>query len=260
MGLWATLEHPAALDGCGVLLIDDLDLLLARCPADHAAELADLLARLLRDGPARGIRVVAAARRLAGPVYGLAALFGARLLLRLGSREDHVLAGGESETYDARAHPGAGIWDGAAVQVALPDASSRVAVEVAPPVVVDVPERGELAVVASRPRELTGRWDPTHVRVRVLGEADSGSPVIDPGRTVLVGDPDAWQADWAMLSRARRDLAMVIHGCGVADLRAIARTRQVPPLLGPGEVWLVENGRVRRAILAAERRSDLREH
>ena len=79
-----------------------------------------------------------------------------------------------------------------------------------------------------------------------------GSLVVDPGRTVLLGDPDAWQADWAELSRARRDLPMVVHGCSTADLRALIRSREVPPPLGPGEVWLVEQGLVRRAILAVD--------
>jgi S-DNA-T family DNA segregation ATPase FtsK/SpoIIIE len=249
--LWAVLADPAVLADGTVLLIDDLDLVLARCPADQAPELADLLARLLRDGPARGIRVIATARRLAGPVHGLVALFAARLLLRLGSREDHVLAGGTGDAYDPRARPGAGTWEGCAVQVAFPDAAPRLVVEAARPVVVAVPERGELAVVAARPRELAARWDRSTVRVRALGDDDAG-PVVDPGRTILLGDPDAWQADWATLARARRDLPMVFHGCGAADLRAIARTREVPPPLAPGEVWLVDQGRVRRAVLRAE--------
>ncbi|HWH97258.1 MAG TPA: FtsK/SpoIIIE domain-containing protein [Pseudolysinimonas sp.] len=249
--LWSVLADPAALPDGAMLLLDDLDLVLARCHADHAPELADLVGRLLRDGPARGIRVAAAARRLAGPVHGLAPLFGARLLLRLGSREEHVLAGGEGSGFDPRAHPGAGTWDGAVVQVALPRPGPRTVVEVVPPLVADVPERGELAVVASRPREFADRWDPARVRVRTLGEPDADEPVVDPGRTVLLGDPEAWQADWATLTRARRDLPIVIHGCGAADVRAIARTREAPPPLRPGEVWLVEHGRVHRAVLAA---------
>jgi S-DNA-T family DNA segregation ATPase FtsK/SpoIIIE len=249
--LWGVLADSATLPDDTVVLLDDLDLTLARCPADHAPELADLVARLLRDGPARGIRVVAAARRLAGAVHGLAPQFGARLLLRCASREEHVLAGGDGETFDARAHPGAGVWEGAAVQVAWPEPQPRSVVAGVPPVVV-VPERGELAVVASRPRELVDRWDPARVRVRMLGHADDGEPVIDPGRTVLLGDPEAWQADWATLARARRDLPIVFRGCGVGDVRAITRVREAPPPLAPGEVWLVEHGRVRRAVLAAD--------
>jgi S-DNA-T family DNA segregation ATPase FtsK/SpoIIIE len=251
VGLWSVLTE-ATLSDCGVLLIDDLDLVLSRCPAEHAPELAELVARLLRDGPSRGIRVVAAARRLAGPVHALAPLFGARLLLRLGSREDHVLAGAAGEMFDPHANPGSGTWDGAAVQVALPPPRAGTPAEVVPPVVTGVPERGELAVVAARPRELAGRWDPARIRVRWVGEPDAGVPTVDPGRSVLLGDPDAWQSDWTTLARARRDLPIVFHGCGLADVRAIARTREIPPLLGPGESWLVEGGRIRRAALADE--------
>lgn len=254
--LWSVLAEQRRLAADSVLLLDDVDLVLSRCPPDHAPELADLLTRLLRDGPARGIRVVAAARRLAGPVHALAPQFGSRLLLRLGSREEHMLAGGEGAEFDPRARPGAGIWEGAVVQVALPTPRPRVAIPPVPPTVVAVPRQGELAVVAARPRELADRWDASQIRVRVLGQPDEGDGVgelvVDPGRTVLLGDPEAWQADWATLSRARRDLAIVFHGCGTADLRAIARTREAPPPLAPGEVWLVEDGTVRRAVLAGD--------
>lgn len=247
--LWDVLADPAGLPDGAVLLLDDLDLVLARCPADHAPELADLVGRLLREGPARGILLVAAARRLAGPIAALAPGFGARLLLRLGSREEHVLAGGEGPAYDARATAGAGFWEGAAVQVALAPARVPRLLEAPPPRAVGLGAGAELAVVAGRPRELAAHWNPARVRVVRLGEPDAGLPVVDPGRRVLLGDPDAWQADWATLARARRDLPMVFAGCTAADLRAVGRVREVPPPLRPGEVWLVEAGRVTRGVL-----------
>lgn len=251
--LWAALTGPE-LPANGVLLADDLDLALARCDADHAPELTALVARLLREAPGRGIRVVAGARRLSGPLHGLVPQFSSRLLLRLGSREEHVLAGGDGPAFDARAHPGAGTWDGAVVQVAVPRPEPRRLVEVPPTRVVDVPAGGELAVVAARPRDLLERWDPARVRVRLVGEPVEELRVegvgVDPDRTVLLGDPDAWQSDWATLARARRDLRIVVAGCSVADVRAVTRSREVPPPLGTDEVWLVEQGRVSRAILA----------
>lgn len=245
---WGVLADSGAIPDGALVLADDLDLVLARCDADHAPELADLVAKLLRDGPSRGIRVVAGIRRLSGPLLALAPHFGARLLLRLGSREEHVLAGGDGTHFDPRATPGAGIWEGAAVQVALPEPGGIRVLSAPAPVVVDLPERGELAVVATRPRDLADGWDEAQVRVTRIGEPADGSPVIDPGRTVLLGDPDAWQSDWASLARARRDLPIVFSGCSVADVRAIARTRELPPPLRPGEVWLVEGGRARRAV------------
>jgi hypothetical protein len=41
----------------------------------------------------------------------------------------------------------------------------------------------------------------------------------------------------------------VFVGCAVGDVRAVARVREAPPPLRPGEVWLVEGGRVMRALL-----------
>ena len=246
--LWDVLVDPHDIPADSVLLLDDLDLVLARCPPDHAPELADLVARLLRDGPARGLRLAASARRLAGPVHALAPQFGARLLLRLGGRDEHLLAGGDGATFDPRATAGSGVWEGAVVQVALPESPTRHRLEPPQPHVVRLPERGELAIVAARPSDFARRWDPDRVRVRQLGEPEAAGPIVDPGRTVLLGDPDAWQADWATLARARRELAIVVAGCSPAELRAVTRFRETPPPLRAGEVWLVEGGRVRRAV------------
>ena len=247
-----------------VLLFDDLDLTLARCDPEHAPELAELVARLLREAPRRGARIVASARRLSGPLLALAPLFGSRLLLRLASRDEHVLAGGDGQGFNSQAPPGSGTWEGAAVQVALPAPVPRRTVAGVAPVVVTVPKGGELAVVSARPRQLDGFWNPDEVRVRSVGgfadAAHDDIPSIDPGRTVLLGDPDAWQSDWAALSRARRDLPMVLHACGLADFRAITRSREVPPPLSPGEVWLVEHGRVTRALLEQPRPESLSDH
>jgi S-DNA-T family DNA segregation ATPase FtsK/SpoIIIE len=248
VGLWAVLSELEAIPDGTILLADDLDLTLARCGPDHAVELAELVARLLRDAPSRDVRVVASARRLAAPVHALAPLFGSRLLLRLGGRDEHVLAGGDGTLFDPHATPGAGWWEGAAVQVALPEAAPRRELPVPPPLVVGLPERGELAIVAARPRELLDRWGHRRVHVRVLGAPDDGL-VVDPGCTIVLGDPDAWQAAWAELARVRRDLPLVVHGCSPADLRTLTRSREVPPLLADGEVWLVEQGRVHRAVL-----------
>jgi len=249
VAVWAVLDDLAALPRDALLLADDLDLVLARCSPDHAVELADLVARLLRDGPGRGLRVAASARRLAGGVHAFAPLFGSRLLLRLGGRDDHVLAGGDGGSFDPRANPGSGTWRGATVQVALPTPCARREVPVPEPVHVRLAHDGELAVVAARPVELAARWAAGGVRVRLLGgAADRDDLAAGAAGAVVLGDPDAWQADWAELARARRDLPMVFHGCTTADVRALGRTREVPPL-APGEVWLLDGGRVRRATL-----------
>lgn len=86
--------------------------------------------------------------------------------------------------------------------------------------------------------------------MRWIGAVDAGDAVhVATAPGVLLGDPDAWQAEWTELTRARRDLPIVFHACVPGDVRAIARARETPPPLRPGEVWLAEHGGVRRAVL-----------
>jgi S-DNA-T family DNA segregation ATPase FtsK/SpoIIIE len=117
-----------------------------------------------------------------------------------------------------------------------------------------------LAVVAGRPRTVLGAIRtaaggipaPRVIRVGEERTPDDGElRVSHGGPTVLLGDPDAWQAEWALLAAVRREFSLVFAGCPAAVVRAIARLRESPPPLGdrPGECWLVDGGEVRRAIL-----------
>jgi S-DNA-T family DNA segregation ATPase FtsK/SpoIIIE len=100
-----------------------------------------------------------------------------------------------------------------------------------------------------------GRGGTPGVRVIRVGEEhvpDDGELRVTHGEpTVLLGDPDAWQAEWALLSAVRREFPVAFSGCTAAELRSIARIRETPPPLGDrqGECWLVDGGEVRRAIL-----------
>jgi S-DNA-T family DNA segregation ATPase FtsK/SpoIIIE len=86
---------------------------------------------------------------------------------------------------------------------------------------------------------------------------DPGDPdALDPAAAdVLLGDPDAWQADWTLLGRARRELRFAVVGCTPVELRSLTRARDASPPLGarPGECWLVDAGTVRRARLRIDR-------
>src|SRR5690606_8642123 len=109
------------------------------------------------------------------------------------------------------------------------------------------PRRGhELAIATHRPAELAARFEAAGVRVAIVGADPS-----DVVRAVRIGDPDAWQADWSALARARRSAAFVLHGCTPADHRALVRPAEGPPPLdeAAGDCWLVVHGRTRRARL-----------
>ena len=268
---WSALDELArptaegAADGVlerTVLLIDDLDVLIDRVDPDARHEFVDRLARLARES--RRLGLIVSAQRLTSPLQRLAGLFDSRLLLRQPSRDEHVLAGGDGASFDPRLPPGAGTWRGgstfaATVQVAIGDRPLPAAVLPELPRVRLEPGV-TLAVVAGRPRELLGAIRaaaggipaPRVIRVGEERTPDDGElRVSHGGPTVLLGDPDAWQAEWALLAAVRREFSLVFAGCTAAEVRAIARLRESPPPLGdrPGECWLVDGGVVRRAIL-----------
>ncbi len=245
-------------DGGGLVLFDDLDLLLGRVDSDARHELIELLTRIVRG--ARGRSLVVSAQRLTGGLQALAGLFDARLLLRQPTRDEQVLSGGDGAAFDPRLPAGAGRWTGgrgggAAIQVAIGDAPLPAAELVELPVMR--PAAGHpLAIVCPRPRELARRWAHAGTRVVLLGDEpvpDDHELRVSRGAApiVLLGDPDAWQAEWALLGLVRREFPLAVVGCGPSELRAVTRAREAAPPLGgrPGECWWVEAGTVRRARL-----------
>ncbi len=254
-----------------LLLVDDLDLLVSRVDADYRHELLDHLASLAREATARRLAIAASAQRIGGPLASIAALFGSRIVLRQPNRDEHVLAGADGSSYDPALPPGAGWWRGSSVQVAVPPDDRGEGgpdpdlgdVATPTPLRVDLSAHAALAVVAARPRALAAALRAAGARVHEVGGpagGASGGPaggdlgalqIAVPGvPTVLLGDPDAWHADWAALSWARRDLPMVMLGCSPADHRTLLRDRELPPLLGPGEgeCWYADEGVTRRAV------------
>jgi S-DNA-T family DNA segregation ATPase FtsK/SpoIIIE len=241
--------------GAALVIADDLDLLLGRLEPERRHDAVELLARLLREGPAHGVHVAASALRIAGALQPLAGLFASRLVLRMPSREEQVLAGGSGADFDPGLPPGAGRWRGAAVQVAWPGAAALPAATIPEPRVVAVPPpAGRLAIVAARPAALGARLRDAGIGVRQLGEA--GADDVPADAPVILGDPDAWQAEWTLLGRARRELPMAFVGCTPGELRALTRLPETPPPLGDrvDECWLADGGRVHRAVLALDER------
>jgi S-DNA-T family DNA segregation ATPase FtsK/SpoIIIE len=243
-----------------LLVLDDLDALVARFDPDYRHEFLELLTALARgDGTTRP-ELAVAAHRLSGALNGIAGLFGSRLLLRQPSREEHVLSGGDPRSFDPDLPPGAGTWRGAVVQVALANESERETLAgtraAVSPTRVDPADHAVLAIVAGRPRAFVERMRSTGARVVELGGGAVPSPeelrvTTRPVPTVLLGDPEAWLADWALLSAARREWPIVLIDVTPADHRALLRDRALPPPLGatPGECWLSAEGRTRRALL-----------
>jgi S-DNA-T family DNA segregation ATPase FtsK/SpoIIIE len=245
--------------GARVLLADDLDALVGRFAEEYQAEFVDRLVELARSGSSVGLHLGVSVRRVTPALQTLAALCDERVILRLGSRQDHLMAGGTSAGFSADAPPGAGEWRGSRIQVAhgtaIPEPQvGRPAASAAP---FDPGIHRTVAVVTTRVAEFSRRLralDPPVGDVRGLAAASrTGGHPLDiveaSSPTIVVGDPDGWQANWALLGAVRASGLVVIDRCSVADFRAISGRRSLPPPIraGSDHCWAMEpDGTVRR--------------
>jgi S-DNA-T family DNA segregation ATPase FtsK/SpoIIIE len=68
----------------------------------------------------------------------------------------------------------------------------------------------------------------------------------------VIGDVDDWQSRWGAIAAFRPVAEFVFDGCTPADLRALTRSRELPPPIGPDEAWRLEpDGRFARTVLPA---------
>jgi S-DNA-T family DNA segregation ATPase FtsK/SpoIIIE len=250
----AALGVPGSDDRLTLLLLDDLDALVARLSPDHLPEFVDSLSRLLREGSGRNHRVVFTAARVTSSIQVLLPLCDSRLVLRMASRQEHLLAGGEGIDYNAELGPGGGRWRGHPVQVALVSASDP-AGSPAPgtrrPQRIPWPPAAAVnfALVAPQPGALVERMrlamaEPAVEIVDIAGRPANGADVQilagDRAR-VLVGDLSAWQAQWSLFAAARANGPVILAGCNPHDFRILTGIRQLPPPIGPepGGAWML---------------------
>ncbi|HEU4849975.1 MAG TPA: FtsK/SpoIIIE domain-containing protein [Terrimesophilobacter sp.] len=239
----------------GLLLFDDVDILLGRFPPDHRAAFVDALTALHREGPAAGVRVVSSC---ASAVASLSALCETKLVLRVPDRQEHSIAAGGVAGFDPSLPPGGGTWNGSRVQVVLVPKAARPDSPRTPdldPSILAGPAETGLAVVASAPAPLAARLG-SFGRVTLLaGGAAAAEPAVEGGgKGLILGDPDAWNASWGLLGTLRSRAPVLFHGCSVAEYRALSRQRELPPpITSPqNDAWLLSpDGRVERVRLPA---------
>jgi len=231
------------------IVIDDLDLLLARLPHDHATALRERIERLAREARARGVRLIVSAQRPAGPVARVVDAIPSRLLLAHASRADYVAAGGAAADF-LPLPPGRGHLGGVLVQTpwtAEPDP----AVTSSSPSVHWHPSRQAVAYVTPAGRA---------TRAVLAAWADRGADVVsvdEPGAQlrrggVVWGSPESWLGQWRLLSAARTDARLVVDAACGTEYRAITGASELPPyaLPGAGRAWLcVPGGTVSRILL-----------
>ncbi|MFC0682502.1 FtsK/SpoIIIE domain-containing protein [Lysobacter korlensis] len=217
-----------------LLLLDDIDGVLAAAGGEYAHELAERLLRILREGAGAGISVAITASRLPAALNGATPLIGCRLLLRAASRDEHLLAGGTPALFDRSAPPGRGELAGLRVQVAdarrgsLPPVEASVTVEPAP----------GLVVVTTGPAAFEAAFGSRLVqRLAVRDHQDAGR-----AGGVLVGSPDEWQARWSVLRQLSATQPVVFDGCGPAEVRSLLGRQELPPPCSGRARWLFPPG------------------
>ncbi|MET0887086.1 MAG: FtsK/SpoIIIE domain-containing protein, partial [Mycetocola sp.] len=251
------LSVPPAGEPGVLLLVDDLDSLLAGIDADDAIELRDGILTLLRDGPRHGLHVVVAVQRLAGPTAVLGGFVGSTVLLGTANRQEHLLAGGDGRAWVEGRRAGSALWRGGEVQLCAPEpppsrAPRHAASRTVSP--VDWGSRSLWLVVSTVPArrvdEIRAENAPSRPPVAVAALADAGRITVENVRghtgtsVVIVGDSEQWQAHWSLLTALREEAVLIVDGCSVAEFRALTRIRTRPPVLArfPGRAWAVEPG------------------
>ena len=257
--------------GPRLLLADDLDALVGRLPEEYQPTFVDRLVELARDGSAVGVQLGLTVRRIPPALQTLASLCDERVILRLPSRQDHLMVGGTAVGYVADAPPGSGEWRGSRIQVARRPLGGDTAqgTSILALSGFDLAGFRAVAIVTTRVAEFARRLKslrPSPGEVTLLLESVTsrlsapgalGSLELPGARapSVIIGDPDAWQAHWALLGAVRGSGGLVVvDHCSVSEFRAISGRRTLPPPIrtSADQCWVLEtDGSVRRMLAPA---------
>lgn len=239
--LHAVLERMQRVEQEEVLfLVDDLDTGFRDWPDEHRQAALAGLEAVLRDGRRAGVVVAAAAGSAHRLAPAIRESFGRQLLLRHPTRADLVHAGGIGELWRSEDPAGAGQWGTHRVQVVdLP------VPPIDPPPAVPRLEVGHgggpCVVVSASPRAdasaLRGAgFEP--ILLEPVGEAAVRAALArqPPGGGgggaghVVVGDADAWAANWSLAALVREEATIIVHG-GPRERRVFGVGRGLAPLL-----------------------------
>ncbi|WP_213814025.1 FtsK/SpoIIIE domain-containing protein [Glaciihabitans sp. dw_435] len=242
-----------------VLLLDDVDAVVSSCPDDYAAGLIDRITRLLREGPGVGVHTVVTMQRVPGSLHGLVALCGQTLLLRMPNRQEHLLAGGDTQSWAPDLPPGAGWWRTTRVQIVAGETPPPARVSARSWTVDVATDPSATVIVSSRAAALAGELRttlPSRAVTELTSAAQDPRALLvsrgDPLPSVLVGDPSQWQAHWGAIGELRSSMSVIFDGCSVADFRTLTGLREPPPppLSGERAGWRVTpDGNVQRVTL-----------
>jgi S-DNA-T family DNA segregation ATPase FtsK/SpoIIIE len=247
---WDALTDVENAPPATAIVMDDLDLLLARLGPDHGAHARERLEQLAREARSRGIRMFVSAQRMTGAAGRIVDAIPRRLLLQQATRADYLAVGGESADF-ARLPPGRGHLDGVLIQGLWVEPDETAAGGACSDIAAWVPARHPVAFVAPdgpRTRRVLGAWTAGGVDVATVSDTDASPRA---GR-VLWGTPDAWLGQWRSLTLARASGLMVIDAVCGPQYRALTNDHDLPPYVRPhaSRAWLRQaDGTATRILL-----------
>lgn len=242
-----------------LILIDDLDAILARYPHEYAVEVVERVQRIVRRAGSDDCLIAVSARRIAGPVARVAELIPRRLVLATVSRSDHLDAGGDPRTFVPDAPAGRGTFEGRVVQVAIPsaiwaphDGHEEIGAAWQPVATIT----GVIAYPTPMTRGVLTAWERAGAVQVPVDEFDARPATPGDRRVVVVGDPDQWQRSWRVLSEIRAEHDLVCDVALAAEVRLLTGWRRLLPYAehGRARAWLWRSGADPvRVCLASER-------
>jgi len=232
-----------------LVLCDDLDQLVAALPMEHAQSLLDRMEKLVRSAAARRRTFVIATGRVSGQLARVIEALPVRLLLRTGSKIEHLAAGGDNDGYRRDRPAGRARVDGTEMQIAWTDAP--LGTTAATEAVRWAPRADLVGVVAPGARRVVEGLRAAFPEHTVLSLSD---PLPEPGSAaqgVIVGDAESWQRQWALWQRVRTDGEMLVLAECAAELRSLAGHRELAPFAEThrGRAWSLHDGRAPRRVV-----------
>ena len=229
----------------GLVLCDDLDLLLAGFPPEYAQAFTSRWEAIARS---EGTAVVTLSRT-AGPLGRLVDALPHRALLRMPSRIEHLAAGGESSDYERSRPAGRAQFDGMEMQFCWTDEPRIDRRASSPP--VWTPRAETSGVVTAAVTETVARLRATHPG-RAVVEIEEAMDVAGP--RIIVADPEQWRTQWTLTQRVRTSGEIVVAAECAGELRQLAGVRDLPPYARQhaGRAWATAQGSPPRRVLITE--------
>lgn len=255
---WLPSELEAAWDALGrleelsdaVVVMDDVDALLAAFPPEYAAVAAGRIEQAVREARARGNQVVLSITRQGGPVGRICDLIPRRAVLAQASRTD-LVAAGETTAFGHDFPPARGIYGGRAAQFATEGERVIGATAHCVPRWRPQGRAGFVAPDGPATRRSLEAYQERGWQILSLTDTSVVGTDSELSRTIIHGPAEQWLSVPSLLATLRAQGSLAVDSRCAAELRMLTGHRELAPFASPGagRVWVFsEDGLARRQL------------